>query len=77
MITVNRKYFQLTKNNNEVDIQIYGDITSWKWYENDISSYTLSKQIEGLECDKINVYINSYGGEVAEGLAIYIYFVTF
>lgn len=68
---MNRKYFQLTKNNNEVDIQIYGDITSWEWYENDISSYTLSKQIEGLECDKINVYINSYGGEVAEGLAIY------
>ena len=66
-----KKYFQLTQNNNEVDIQIYGDITSWEWYENDISSYTLSKQIKGLECDKINVYINSYGGEVAEGLAIY------
>lgn len=68
---MNKKYFQLTQNNNEVDIQIYGDITSWDWFDGDISSYTLSKQIEGLECDKINVYINSYGGEVAEGLAIY------
>ena len=68
---VNKKYFQLTQNNNEVDIQIYGDITSWEWIESDISSYTLSKQIEALECDQINVYINSYGGEVAEGLAIY------
>ena len=68
---MNKKYFQLTQNNNEVDIQIYGDITSWDWYESDVSSYTLSKQIEGLECDRINVYINSYGGEVAEGLAIY------
>lgn len=67
----NKKYFQLTQNDNEVDIQIYGDITSWNWFESDVSSYTLSKQIEGLECDKINVYINSYGGEVAEGLAIY------
>ena len=67
----NKKYFQLTQNDNEVDIQIYGDITSWEWSESDISSYTLAKQIEGLECDKINVYINSYGGEVAEGLAIY------
>lgn len=67
----NKKYFQLTQNGNEVDIQIYGDITSWPWYENDVSSYTLSKLIEGLECDVINVYINSYGGEVAEGLAIY------
>lgn len=68
---MNKKYFQLTQNNNEVDIQIYGDITSWDWFESDVSSYTLSKQIEGLECDVINVYINSYGGEVAEGLAIY------
>ena len=68
---MNKKYFQLTQNNNEVDIQIYGDITSWDWFERDISSYTLSKQIEDLECDVINVYINSYGGEVAEGLAIY------
>ena len=25
---MNKKYFQLTQNNNEVDIQIYGDITS-------------------------------------------------
>lgn len=68
---MNKKYFQLTQNNNEVDIQIYGDITSWEWFDSDVSSYTLSKQIEGLECDQINVYINSYGGEVAEGLAIY------
>jgi len=68
---MNKKYFQLTQNNNEVDIQIYGDITSWEWLESDVSSYTLSKQIEALECDQINVYINSYGGEVAEGLAIY------
>ena len=68
---MNKKYFQLTQNNNEVNIQIYGDITSWEWFESDVSSYTLSKQIEALECDQINVYINSYGGEVAEGLAIY------
>lgn len=68
---MSKKYFQLTQNNNEVDIQIYGDITSWDWFESDVSSYTLSKRIEGLECDVINVYINSYGGEVAEGLAIY------
>lgn len=68
---MSKKYFQLTQNSNEVDIQIYGDITSWEWFDSDVSSYTLSKQIECLECDQINVYINSYGGEVAEGLAIY------
>lgn len=66
-----KKYYSLVKENNEANINIYGDITSWEWYENDVSSYTLSKEIESLDVDTINVYINSYGGEVAEGLAIY------
>lgn len=53
------------------NINIYGDITSWPWLESDVSAYNLSKEIEGLDVDNIDVYINSYGGEVAEGLAIY------
>lgn len=55
----------------EASINIYGDITSWPWSEGDVSSFNLNKEIEGLDVDMINVYINSYGGEVAEGLAIY------
>lgn len=66
-----QKYYSLTTQDNEANINIYGDITSWEWYESDVSSYTLSKELEGLDVDTINVYINSYGGEVAEGLAIY------
>ena len=37
----------------------------------DVSSYTLVQEIQNLDVDIINVHINSYGGEVAEGLAIY------
>jgi len=66
-----KKYYSLATENNEASINIYGDITSWEWRESDVSSYTLSKEIEGLDVDTINVYINSYGGEVTEGLAIY------
>lgn len=66
-----KRYFSLSQIGNESDIYIYGDITSWEWTESDVSSYTLSKTLETLETDTINVYINSYGGEVAEGLAIY------
>jgi ATP-dependent Clp protease protease subunit len=66
-----KKYYQLLTENNEANIYIYGDITSWEWLESDVSSYTLSKEIEGLDINTINVYINSYGGEVSEGLAIY------
>lgn len=69
-----KRYFSLYQNEESktIDIYIYGDITSWDWSEKDISSYTLSKQLEQLEdVENINIYINSYGGEVAEGLAIY------
>lgn len=67
------RYYSLMQNadNGEADIVIYGDITSWRYQESDVSSYTLSRQIAGLDVDTINVYINSYGGETAEGLAIY------
>lgn len=68
---MNKRYFSLVTKDNVANITIYGDITSWEWYESDVSSYTLSKQLENLDADFINVYINSYGGEVAEGLAIY------
>lgn len=66
-----KKYYSLVKNGNAADIYIYGDITSWPWIESDVSSYGLAKELELLEAEQINCYINSYGGEVAEGLAIY------
>lgn len=66
------KYFSLEKVNQNATINIYGDITSWEWFDTDVSAATLSKQLEALgDVDTIDVYINSYGGEVAEGLAIY------
>lgn len=68
-----KKYYSLTLKGKEASVYIYGDITSWEWLESDVSSYTLAKEIESLseDVETINVFINSYGGEVAEGLAIY------
>ena len=67
-----RKYFSLEKVNQTATINIYGDITSWEWFDTDVSAATLSKQLEALgDVEQIDVFINSYGGEVAEGLAIY------
>lgn len=66
-----KKYYALEQEGNAASVTIYGDITSWPWLESDVSAYLLSKQIDGIEADTIDVYINSYGGEVAEGLAIY------
>lgn len=68
----NRKFFSLAVNEKTADLNIYGDICSWPWLESDVSAYNLSKQLDELtDVDTINVNINSYGGEVAEGLAIY------
>jgi ATP-dependent Clp protease protease subunit len=65
-----KRYYQIVSANRSADIYIYGDITSWPWFENDVSAAPLVKEIDALEVDEIHVYINSYGGEVAEALAI-------
>lgn len=65
------KYYSLETSGSTAEITIYGDITSWPWLESDVTAYILSKQLSELDVDEIDVNINSYGGEVAEGLAIY------
>ena len=68
----NKQYYQLVTAGNTAELYIYGDITSFPWLESDVSAYNLSAQLAELQgVTNINVYINSYGGEVAEGLAIY------
>lgn len=66
-----KKFYALDTSGREASIMIYGEITSWPWMESDVSSYNLAREIEGLDVDVINVYVNSPGGEVGEGLAIY------
>ena len=62
-----RTFFQLVKNND-----VYGDIAKRWWDDDATDSSSLSKQLEEIgDVSQINVHINSYGGEVAEGLAIY------
>lgn len=70
---MNRNYFSLEKSNQTATINIYGDICSWAWEElGETNAVILSKQLEALgDVNEIHVFINSYGGEVAEGLAIY------
>lgn len=69
-----KKYFQLTtsEDGTTADLDIYGDISSCWWDDDAMSAPKLSKQLDELgDVSLINVHINSYGGEVAEGLAIY------
>jgi ATP-dependent Clp protease protease subunit len=58
--------------NNSADIFIYGEIVSYTWYEEDTSASTFKSELDGLgEVNTINLYINSPGGSVFEGIAIH------
>jgi len=64
-------YAMKTKDDT-ADIYLYGDIASGGWGGPDsISAKDVIDQIKGSHAQHINVFIESYGGEVAEGLAIY------
>jgi ATP-dependent protease ClpP protease subunit len=69
-----KRFYNLVINDDVADLDIYGDIVceSWAWSDSDVSAWRLSRRLEELEgVSQINVNINSYGGEVAEGIAIY------
>ena len=67
------KYFQLvTDNDASADLYIFGDICAYPWEsQGEQSGVSIVRQLKELDVDEIKVHINSYGGDVAEGLAIY------
>lgn len=66
------KFYQLTNQDDfNAELYIYGDITSYKWYGDEVCAYDLAKELMELGNKNLKVRINSYGGEVAQGLAIY------
>ncbi len=55
---------------SEAEVLIYGDIGGG-WWDEGITGESISNQIAELDVDTIHVRINSGGGLVFEGLAIY------
>ena len=65
-----RQYFSLVQTGQTATLNIYGDIASYG--DDCVNIKNLSKQLDEMQgVTQIDVFINSYGGEVAEGLAIY------
>lgn len=53
-------------------LNIYGTIVEKKFYEEDVAAAEVKKFVDSLaENEPLEVYINSYGGHVSAGLAIY------
>ena len=68
---MHNKYYSMETSGDTADLYIFGDITGYPWDEKDKDAYSIVKELTGLSSKEVNVHINSYGGEVAEGLAIY------
>ena len=71
-----KRYYNLVEDteNDSADLYIFGDITSWgQWGKDDPdrSAYNIVNELKAVSASNINVHINSYGGDVSEGLAIY------
>ncbi|MGL5796754.1 MAG: head maturation protease, ClpP-related [Cetobacterium sp.] len=60
------------KAENISELYILGEITSNKWYENDTEPADVVELLNGIgENDALDIYINSPGGSVFAGIAIY------
>lgn len=68
------KYYALEENGDTADLYIFGEISSYgQWYEDDPdrSAYNIVNELKKASAKNINVHINSMGGDVGEGFAIY------
>lgn len=64
-------HFQiLAKGEAATEILIYGDIGD-SWDSESVTAAQFVRDLQNIEADTINVRINSYGGAVSDGLAIY------
>lgn len=69
------KYWELTAGTDDADLYIFGDIDSWgscgEKDNPDRNASEIVSALRDLTAKNLNVHINSYGGDVKEGLAIY------
>ena len=67
-----KPYFDIQQFGEQTDVYIFGNITNFTGDGNDTSAYSLVQQLKSMQnAAEINVHIDSYGGNVSEGWAIY------
>jgi len=58
------------KGNKSAEINIYGDIGE-SWFDDSVTAKQFVQDIAALDVENLTIRINSYGGSVSDGLAIY------
>lgn len=59
------------KDGTSADILIFGEIGESWWSDETVTAKKLVEELAALDVDTLNIRINSYGGAVSDGLAIY------
>lgn len=68
----NTGYFEFkAQSDNIAELVIYGDISSDKWWGNEIIPTEIKESLDNANGKDLNIYINSPGGDVFAGIAIY------
>jgi ATP-dependent Clp protease protease subunit len=67
-----KNWFQVQAKNKVGAVYIYGDITDLKWFDEDVTPKDIKNELDKLkDVDSINIFVNSPGGNVFAGVAIY------
>lgn len=67
------KFWNFTaKSKDDGELTLYGDISSVSWFGDEITPVQFKQDLDGLgDIKNLNIYINSGGGDVFAGQAIY------
>ena len=61
---------EVSADGSQAKLTIYGDIGE-SWWGDSISAVDVKEALNGVDAKQIDVHINSYGGDVFDGVAIY------
>ncbi|MBR3240673.1 MAG: Clp protease ClpP [Oscillospiraceae bacterium] len=68
------KPVQIVRAGQSADLYIFGDLVEFRWFDDDVSPNSFRRELQRLTeegVQEINVHIDSYGGAVSAGWAIY------
>jgi ATP-dependent Clp protease protease subunit len=64
--------FKAAANDKPAELLLYGEISDYSWWGDEVTPKQFKKDLDALgDVDKINVFINSPGGDVFAGQAIH------
>lgn len=68
------KPVQIIRAGQAADVYIYGDLVASQWFEDETSADSFRRELQSMANDgviELNVHIDSYGGAVSTGWAVY------